>query len=852
MPLSPPADKTDAMRFGRIEIRPHKRELLVNGEQVAIGSRAYDLLHVLAERTGQLLTKTQLLDLVWPDVVVEENNLQVQVSSLRRILGSEAIATVPGRGYRFTLTLQQGDAVSSTPHPRVSAQASPLYGRADDLSALCRLIEQHALITIVGPGGIGKTRLAEAVMHELRDRIPKRVLVDLAPLTDPASVIATIARALGLGSEDGQAALDLIVYALAGTRILLVLDNCEHLLDAVDETVAAIRKGAPEVQILATSQELLRHPDEHVYRLGPLPLPADTLISSAREAGAVELFVARAQAVAPRFVLVHENVATVVEICRRLDGIPLAIELAAARVPLLGVEGVRERLNERFRLLTAGSRLALRRHQTLRAALEWSYSLLSEPEQAVFDRLGVFVGSFSLESAQKLAADDRMDGWAVLDHLGGLIDKSMVVVDDGDVARYRMLETTRAFALERLSACGATSQTLRRHAEVLLEIFEGFYLELLNGTPSVKVTESIGLDIDDLHGALRWAGAKDGSPGIAIALFGAAMAGHYQGFYASQVRDSMETLRGLVDDSIPAIHAARFWLACAEWGALHAPIAAIDDGKRALALYRDLGIGLGSSQSWNVLAYSLMTTGQMVEARHAMEEALRLRDPTWPLWHHGVLDNMASLVLAALDELSAARLHAVAFLDVCRQVSGDVDECTALSILIALDIALGDYQQAAATADELLGNHPAIWAQTQDGRCLRDVATALLCVDRLDEAEPLYREALARVRMNYGSGASVFYDLAMFIALRGRLEDAARVFSYAECAHAARHTSLRPVARQLRERLLTLFGAELAPDPLSRLYEEGKKMTDDEVCALVFKVETDRTKRRVAQHTGAV
>ena len=204
------------------------------------------------------------------------------------------------------------------------------------------------------------------------------------------------------------------MQAVAGQRLLLVLDNCEHLLEAVDRVVAALRKGSPTVHVLVTSQELLRHPDEHVYRLGPLGLPAEVVATRAGEAGAVQLFVARAQAADLRFQLSEGNVGAVVDICRRLDGIPLSLEgLAAARVPLLGVEGVRDRLDERFRLLTAGSRLALRRHQTLRAALEWSYSLLSETEQRIFDGLGVFAGGFSMDSAQRLShrcRDRRMGG----------------------------------------------------------------------------------------------------------------------------------------------------------------------------------------------------------------------------------------------------------------------------------------------------------------------------------------------------------------------------------------------------------------------------------------------------------
>ena len=530
---------TATYRFGSLELQPDQRRLLADGRPVALGPRAFDVLLALAERAGQLVSKNDLLDLVWPGLVVEENNLQVQISTLRKVLGPQAIATIPGRGYRLALapddaSAQATKSESAPPASPAGSAALPdfptelpaLYGRSEDVAAVRDLIRRHALVTVVGSAGIGKTRLAQAVAHELRGEFADGArLVELAPLADPDLVGATVARALGLAVGDPHTALDLTVQALASQSLLLVLDNCEHLLEAVDRVVAALRKGAPRVHVLATSQELLRHPDEHVYRLGALALPAEVTAARAREAGAIELFAARVQALEPRFLVDEANVAAVVDICRRLDGIPLAIELAAARVPLLGVEGVRNRLDERFRLLTAGSRLALRRHQTLRAALEWSYSLLSEPEQRIFDGLGVFAGGFSLESAQRLATDAEIDEWAVLDHLGALIDKSLVIADGGS-ARYRMLETTRAFALERLAARGETLPMLRRHAEVMLTLFERFFRDITAGGASPgELLKRLGADLDNLRGAIHWSSGLDGDLRTAIALLGASGAG---------------------------------------------------------------------------------------------------------------------------------------------------------------------------------------------------------------------------------------------------------------------------------------------------------------------------------------
>src|SRR5882672_470153 len=421
---------SETWRFGRIEVRPAERVLLVDSKAAKLGARAFDLLLALVERRDRIVAKNELLDTVWPGLVVEENNLQVHISTLRKLLGPQVIATVPGRGYRFTAapddsaarhavaavsaaapaaswaTPSAASAVAATaPLTNLPADLPPLYGRDEDLPALRALIEAHKVVTVVGAGGIGKTALAQALAHQLRGEFEDGVwLVELAPVADATLVATTVAGVLRV--ELGAAApIETLAGELAASRMLLVLDNCEHLLLAVAELVSALRRAAPNVQLLATSQEPLKVAQEHAYRLSALALPAEAGIESARQAGAVALFEARARAAQPQFALNEKNLAAVVEVCRRLDGIALAIELAAARVPLLGIEGLRARLNERFRVLTGGARLALRRHQTLRAALDWSHGLLTHEEQTVFRRLGVFAGSFGLDSAQRVTAD---------------------------------------------------------------------------------------------------------------------------------------------------------------------------------------------------------------------------------------------------------------------------------------------------------------------------------------------------------------------------------------------------------------------------------------------------------------
>ncbi|MET0638471.1 MAG: winged helix-turn-helix domain-containing protein, partial [Hyphomicrobium sp.] len=843
-------------RFGSIHIQPHERRLTIEGRDVALGARALDVLFVLAERAGRVVSKNELLELVWRDVVVEENNLQVHISTLRKALGPSAIATIPGRGYALTLSRtdlaekqNQSDPKTISPpgvldHPlKALVTTGELYGRDDDVSAVAELARRYELVTIVGPAGIGKTRLAQAVAQRLHDEFPDGArIIELAPLADPALVTVTIASALGVPVGDARHALDLVVQALAEQRLLLVLDNCEHLLNEVDRMVAAFRKGAVQIHILATSQEVLRHQDEHVHRLGPLQVPDQSTLTAASGAGAIELFMARAQAVDVRVRLTESNVAAIVEICRRLDGIPLALELAAARVPLLGIDGVRTRLDERFRLLTAGSRLALRRHQTLRAALEWSYGLLSESEQEVFARLGVFAGSFSLESAQQIAANARMDQWEVLDHLGALVDKSLVVVHGEDSPRYRMLETTRAFALERLLHAGATQETMRRHAEVMLSLFECFHRDHFAGAPAAEMAERLSADHDNLRSALRWACGEEGDSRLAVALLG--VAGSPLGYLRyvalrAEAWDLCEMVRPHVDRSTPVAEAARFWLACAHHGSDASPSAAIEYASRAIALYRELDDRAPMSLACSILAFSLLQTGRVKEAEAAMKEARLLRDPASPLWLRIFVDNIAALIWIEQGEVSEARRSAGDFLSGARQ-TGFREERTALAIFADVEILAGDLDGAARVTDEALKSRPpaddrlSASNRSSDGLNLRIFATALMLNGRQDEAEALYREALVRAKRSFGTGAFVLYDAATFLARKGDFKDAARVRAYASLAYERSGRRPRRVARLLDEQLLKRLTDEFPAELLCRLHEEGRQWTDDDACAAAF------------------
>ncbi len=547
---------TQAYDFANFRLLPDQRALWCGEAPVKLGSRAFDMLLALVERRDRVVSKNELMDLVWPRLVVEENNLQVQVVTLRKLLGHPAIATVPGRGYRFTVpVVVQGDAptVSAGPAaamPAVALELSPrhnlppwlprLFGRADDLRLLGELLDRHPLVTVTGTGGIGKTRLAQSAASARLDSTPDGLWwVDLAPLTDPARVPDALALAIGLRPKGGESPTDALLAALAGRAPLLVLDNAEHLLDGVVALVTRLRQGAPQARWLVTSQEVLRIADEHVFRTGPLALPGAD--DNAGTSGAVALFVTRAQAADRHFVLGPENQALVADICRRLDGIPLAIELAAARVPLLGVQGLHERLDQCFKVLTTGDRSSARRHHTLRAALEWSHQLLAAPEQSVLRRLGVFAGGFTLEAAQQVAEDEQgIDRWEVLEHLGALVEKSLVVAEGEAQPRYRMLETMRLFALERLIESGEAKQARRRHREHYLALAEDARSCMVVGDP--RGLAQLDRERDNLFLALAW---PDEDPALQHGLRLAAAMRYYwtsRGLLARGLHATLEAL----------------------------------------------------------------------------------------------------------------------------------------------------------------------------------------------------------------------------------------------------------------------------------------------------------------------
>lgn len=520
--------------FGPFRLVPQQRLLLGSEGPVAIGSRAFDILTLLVARAGAVVSKEELLRHAWPNTFVEDDNLRVHIAALRRALSAAApgmtfIATEIGRGYRFVapVSVAPPETAPATNMPPNLQPGLPtdlgIIGRADDIAAVARHLARARLVTIVGAGGVGKTTVATAAARRAAALGQTVTFVDLSTVGDPQLVPIAIAAALGAATYPN--ALDAVVAALRHRPGLVLLDGSEHLAHAVAVAADRINRQAPDATILATSRAPLDLAHEHVYRLEPLASPTPGTALRPEEAlayAAVELFVTRAHE-RSGYELAGDDVPIVADVCRLLDGIPLAIELAAARVITLDLSTIRASVSDSLSLLTHGPRNAPLRQQTLTATLDWSYSLLSDTEARILRGVSVFAGYFSSADAIAVVADAQLTPADLAAGIAGLTAKSLIASSvRAGALRHRLLESTRVYASGRLEAAGEVRDRTRRHAEHLLGVFERAEAEW-NSRPTHDWSASYAGRIDDLRKALGWAFAPGGDAHLGLRLTSAAI-----------------------------------------------------------------------------------------------------------------------------------------------------------------------------------------------------------------------------------------------------------------------------------------------------------------------------------------
>jgi predicted ATPase/DNA-binding winged helix-turn-helix (wHTH) protein len=510
--------------FGPFRLSAAARLLEKDGIPVRLGGRALSLLIVLVASAGEVISKARLIAQVWPDAVVDEGSLRVHMVAVRKALGDSPagaayVTNVTGQGYCFVAPVTRSQAIA---HPAalgsradmqsgLPARPMRIVGREATEQMIRADLLQYRFVTIAGPGGMGKTTVAVSVAHAMLDEFDGVArFIDLAPVSDDAYVASTLAQTLGVLAHSGDAASGIVNF-LRDRRMLLVLDSCEHVIGAVAELAERIFREAPEVHILATSREALRVEGERVHQLLPLACPPSGVVTAEQALAypAVQLFVERAAAGATRFELGDADAPAVAQICRELDGIALAIELAAGRIEAYGVQGVAALINKSITLLWHGRRTAVPRHQTMNAVLEWSYNLLTEVERAVLRRLSVFVGFFSLEAAQVAAGQPDADGRDVMEAVANLVAKSLLAADSGGKAvRYRLLDSTRVYALRKLIECGESAAVAMRHASYYRTVLE---------RAAAPVSDR-GEILGNLRAALDWSLSEGGDVEIGTAL----------------------------------------------------------------------------------------------------------------------------------------------------------------------------------------------------------------------------------------------------------------------------------------------------------------------------------------------
>ena len=830
----------DVYLFDEFEVRVEERVLLHVGDAAEIGARAFDVLAVLLENYGTVVARETLLERVWPGLVVEENNLSVQISSLRKILGHSAITTVPGRGYQFSLSLNDDatDAESSEamvplsseienePSYRTNlpARLPKMYGRGAEVGELTHLIEVAQLVTIVGPAGIGKTSIAQMLAADQRTRFSDGVwLIELASLNDSSLVAQTIARALQISLPGSDSPTRELVSALRGRRALLVLDNCEHLIEGVRAIAAEILQGAKDIVLVATSQTRLRIPFERAYELGPLSLPA---VDSSTESGAVRLFSVRAQAFDAKFALSIENLPDVQTICRQLEGIPLAIELAAARVHVYGLKGVLNRLREDFSVLSQGA-LLNPRHSTLQAALTWSHDLLSATEQTVFRRLGVFVGGFSFDGAKAVVSDDSIDENAAIEHLTSLIDKSLVSVVQGSFPRYRLLETTRAFALDKLAAASETDAVTQRYALQTLSL-----IRMLART---RKTELLFEEMSNVRAAYSWAMASGKNNATAIGLAThSAMVLSIDGFVAEALQ-RLNEVNPLVDESTPVELAAQYWQWYGRVGM---------DGRRAVAdcvnaldqaqqMFHDLGNARHEHACFRMKAQALIEIDQCSEAREAIECAMSLETAALPL-----ADKMRRMRVQGLVEERSGNYQQASEIWAQALALAKAGKIERYELILLADIA--GTQLKLGNAKEAVQKYTSLARRAQLGHvggltlsyALSGLVAAHLANNQLELARWAANRAVPVLRRSglFLSRADV---MALLLAREQKVAESAMLIGAADASRELTGSQRDTSECAIREEVLMLLAGQISEDQVKMAMKEGSMLSEDELVALI-------------------
>jgi predicted ATPase/DNA-binding CsgD family transcriptional regulator len=731
-----------------------------------------------------------------------------------------------------------GNAPSSAPGSPLESrpnnlpfQLTMLLGREQDLMDVKILLEGTRLLTLCGSGGVGKTRLALRVGVDLIGLYPHGVwFCDFSPISDAGLVASVVAHALTVREQQGRSLEEGIVSSLRRKHALLIFDNCEHVLEASAELADEILHNCPDVRILGTSRQALGIVGEVVHRVRSLTLPEDSVGLRADRAmryGAVALFVDRALAADTRFTLTNENAPIVADICRRVDGIPLAIELAATRVGVVNVRSLAQSLDDRFRVLTGGSRTALPRHKTLSALIDWSYDLLSVQEQTFFDRLGIFAGSFSFEATEVVCAGDRLGDREIADLLIALVDKSLVVAQTGETQEhYRLLESTRAYALEKLRRKHEHEALARRHAQYFAGESQNADSRFGAGSTATWLA-NMDLDLENYRTALEWSLGSAHDPNL-----GAIIAGHLERLWALaglsvEARRWLDlALEKVSEREHPAL-TARLWRAKARF-LQGQPMR--DCAERALALYETVGDTRGAAYVLRMLAFSLLQMGKLDEANEVIAKAISaFREKSDDVGVASCLSLQGLNAYNRHDFETGRALYSQA-LAAYRTLGDEAAIASALGNLAELEFASSHADEALRLVNESLIMRSRGKETTDLAIDLNNSAAYRLALGELDEARDSAREALslAQPEQNSWNAAVALQHLACFATLRGHPRTGAQLVGYVNKRFSDLGLQRETTEEWGYKRLTAALEKELTASDVAALAEQGSQWTEDQ------------------------
>jgi predicted ATPase/DNA-binding winged helix-turn-helix (wHTH) protein len=782
-----------SVHFPPFRLEAGRQALYRGPETVPLRPKTMAVLRCLLERAGQLVTKTDLLDAVWPETAVSDAVLKVSIRELREALQDDPkapryIETAHGSGYRFIAAL----AGDNLPVPLTS-----FIGREREIDEAKELLGRARLLTLTGPGGSGKTRLAVRVAREVQGDYQDGVWwVALSALNDPELVPQTVAAVLGVREIPGRTPLQTLTAQLSPKRLLLVLDNCEHMIVSCALLAETLLRACPFLRILATSREALAVAGETTVLVSPLSLPAPerpVSLEELRRSEAVRLFVERARSAQPRFEPRAANAAALAQVCRQLDGLPLAIELAAPRVKALTVEELAARLGDCFQLLTAGGRTELPRHQTLRAAIDWSYDLLSGQERMLLERLSVFAGGWHLESAEAVCGGEGLPGSEVLGLLTRLVDKSLVVAgEESGQTRYTLLETVRQYAHEKLSRSGSEAALRARHAQHYLALTE-------ESAPRIKSAQRasflarLGQEHDNLRAAFRslsQAGDTDGQLRLCHALL---LFWFQAGLWSegrARCREALQASAG--EGRTPArgrVMAGEGMFACF----MGDHTVALERLEESASIHRELGDRVDLAHALRFLVFDVAESDP-ARARAVAEEALAIyEEHTGPGFDLAITIAQAGTAALLQKDYPAARAYYLRSAHLFR--------------------ALGD-----------------AWGLSVP---LGKLGLVLVRMGHWDEAARYLRESLS-VQRDVGERWYLSLSvegLAQWLTAQGRHERAARLFGAGEALREAVGAAVLVLYRNGYEQAMADLKSGLGEERLAALWAEGRAMALEQAVA---------------------